>query len=66
MRFGDLGNDFKGLLDRGSVADSNEDFLPDVTVGEGPVHHGALKDNAVRNEDFDAVGATELRATGAD
>ena len=66
MRFGDTSDDFESLLDGRTVVDADEDFLPDMLIGEGPVDHCALEDDAIRNEDFDAIGAAELRATGAD
>ena len=65
MRFGDAGDDFESLLDRRTVVDADEDFLADMFIGEGPVDHGTLEDDAIRDEDFDAIGAAELRATRA-
>lgn len=66
MRCCNFAEDLHGLLDRSICRDADTHFEAAGFALQGVIHNRALKDDAIRNEDFNAVVAVKLAAACAD
>ena len=51
-----------GFFDRRAVGEGDGKILACVVVGERPIHHRALEEGAIWDEDFHPVATAELAA----
>ena len=66
MGGGGVAEDLEGGFNRGAGGHGDQEGETGRGVAEGVVDDSSLKDDAVRDEDFDAIIAVELAAAGAD